>query len=89
MCPCLDYPELQKQLHLSYFDKLVELTDGRYDQRSDFTVVLQPHLRDLVPWTFVSRHNSYSGVVYFAVHGESYTAAFASVPLACRAALSE
>jgi hypothetical protein len=32
---------------MAYFDKMVQLTSGRYDLRKDFTVVLQPHLRDL------------------------------------------
>ena len=35
-----------RPLQLEYFKMLEELADGRYDTRADFTVVLQPHLRD-------------------------------------------
>lgn len=36
-----------RERQLEYFDKINELvTSGVYDNRSDFTVILQPHLRD-------------------------------------------
>jgi len=52
MCPCNrdELLDAQQQLQKDYFKKMVLLTDGRYDDRSDFTVVLQPHMRDMVPW---------------------------------------
>jgi len=49
-CPCADGTDTLRNLQLEFFDKLSQLADGRYDTRRDFTVVLQPHLRDMTPW---------------------------------------
>lgn len=32
-----------------YYEKMLQLTSGRYDLRKDFTVVMQPHLKDFIP----------------------------------------
>ena len=43
-------PDTIRQIQLEYYDKLKELVDSRrYDTRDDFTVVLQPHMRDQYP----------------------------------------
>jgi phospholipase B1 len=42
-----------RRLQLEIFDKIEELINtGKYDSRDDFTVVLQPHLRDQKPFFF-------------------------------------
>ena len=52
MCECaLDHntrPEL-RPVQLQYYEALKELIEdsGRYDQKEDFTVVLQPFMRDM------------------------------------------
>ena len=39
-----------REIQLEYSRLLEELVNsGRYDTRDDFTVVLQPHMRDIVP----------------------------------------
>ena len=59
LCNCVTNgatrPEM-RPTQLAYHDLLKELIDsGRYDTRDDFTVVLQPHMRDLLPPKDVSR----------------------------------
>jgi len=53
-CPCAMNNEtapLLRPLQLAYYDKLMELVDNdRYDTRDDFTVVIQPFLRDQQPF---------------------------------------
>ena len=53
ICPCAASPEdlpNMRPTQLAYHDLLKELIDsGRYDTRDDFTVVLQPHMRDFLP----------------------------------------
>ena len=40
-----------REVQLGYYYGMRELIDsGRYDNTDDFTVVLQPHLRDQVPF---------------------------------------
>lgn len=57
-CGCAVDPETQpemRQLQMGYYNELKTLVDsGRYDTRDDFTVVLQPQMRDLVPYLDVS-----------------------------------
>ena len=52
-CDCAVREEPRQELRaiqLEYARLLEELVEsGRYDTRDDFTVVLQPHMRDLVP----------------------------------------
>ena len=55
-CDCsVTMPDRLRQIQLEYYDKLKELVDSRrYDTRTDFTVVLQPHMRDQYPLVDVS-----------------------------------
>ena len=52
-CDCAVREDSRQQLRgiqLEYARLLEELvTSGRYDTRDDFTVVLQPHMRDTIP----------------------------------------
>ncbi|ELU12863.1 hypothetical protein CAPTEDRAFT_198659 [Capitella teleta] len=52
-CPCAADPETRPEMRptqLSYVNLLDELiSSGKYDTRDDFTVVFQPHMRDIVP----------------------------------------
>jgi len=54
-CACAMNPETAPQLRplqLAYYDLLMELVaDDRYDTRDDFTVVIQPFLKDQLPFT--------------------------------------
>ncbi|ELU16539.1 hypothetical protein CAPTEDRAFT_194093 [Capitella teleta] len=52
-CNCVTNPETRPEMRptqLSYINLLDELiSSGKYDTRDDFTVVFQPHMRDIVP----------------------------------------
>ncbi|ELU12865.1 hypothetical protein CAPTEDRAFT_198661 [Capitella teleta] len=52
-CNCVTNPETRPEMRptqLSYVNLLDELiSSGKYDNRDDFTVVFQPHMRDIVP----------------------------------------
>ena len=53
LCPCATDPDFVYELKgvQMEFTRLLEelVQSGKYDTRDDFTVVFQPHLRDLTP----------------------------------------
>ena len=57
-CPCAkreDSKPLMKGYQMEYAQLVEELVNsGRYDTRDDFTVVVQPHYRDMLPIYTVS-----------------------------------
>ena len=39
-----------RPVQMAYYEELVDMIEsGRYDTRDDFTVVIQPHQRDIQP----------------------------------------